>query len=254
MYQDPIEYVSGAWQTSNPIWGATRTASKAGRNEDAGLGDLWEARLQALDEMLAALDPEDFIGRNLIMDEKSQIQARIAKTKSYVDQNIGAMNEQILSGQAQEAERQWGKELASLNATVSTPSQEWGGMFDVSPAPRQGQYGAITGRTALIGSKAGEPSSTYNPAVFGQPSWMRDIMTEQGLRPLMGNYALTPFQQQQVALQQTWNEYGKPKNIEEWLQVKPNVEVVMEQWRQARERVRPQRARSTSGWLAAAAR
>jgi len=83
---------------------------------------------------------------------------------------------------------------------------------------------------------------------------MSDLLTSSGIRPLVGNYALDPNQQQQVALWQTYQDYGKPKTIEDWLKIKPNAELVAEQWRQMTERVKPKRQRNTTDWIASAAR
>jgi hypothetical protein len=83
---------------------------------------------------------------------------------------------------------------------------------------------------------------------------MSGLLTPGGLRPLVGDYALDPNQQYQTALWQTYQDYGKPTTIEQWLEVKPNVELIAEQWRQMSEKVKPKRQTNTTGWIAAAAR
>jgi len=202
--------------------------------------------------MLAEWEPEDFIGIGLIKDEIGQIQSQLSSQQAGINQRIGAINEQILHAQAQASELEWGKELASLRPATS----EWGGISDQLRQTGGGQYEPIAGRSAYTygRSEPGGAADEYNPKGMQTFDWMKNVVTGQGLRPLLGDYALDPMQQRQSALQQTWNEYGKPKTIEQWLEVKPNVELVMEQWRQATERVKPKRTYNTTNWLAAAAR
>ncbi len=254
-----LTFTEGGWATSNPIQAATRNmANDPRRNQEDPWGGIssevrLQARLQALKEMLAEIEPWDTKGIELIENEMSQIEAQLSRQSAGINQRIGAINEQILHAQAQAAELEWGKELASLNPSAS---QEWGGMFDPTRQTGGGQYSPIEGRTAYTYGRAGAPGESleYNPKGRQVYDWMKGVVTDQGLRPLLGDYALDPMQQRQTALQQTWNEYGKPNRIEDWLEVKPNVELVMEQWRQATEKSKPKRVYNTTNWLAAAAR
>lgn len=251
-YVDPLERTASGYRTSNPVVRAGRAASPGDKPGDAGLGFevRVQARLQALKEMLAALDPEDFIGKNLIENEMGLLEAQLSKDQAGINQRIGAINEQMLHAQAQEAMLQEGKELASLSPLAS----EWTGVPSGYSKATEGQYGAVVPNAAYINE--GRPGETgeYSPKGVPQYDWMKGVVTGQGLRPLLGDYALDPTQQRMTALQQTWNEYGKPKTIEQWLEVKPNVELVMEQWRLATEKSKPKRVYNGANWLAAAAR
>jgi len=253
MYQDPTVMSFGAWQTSNPIQAVTRDVTDWG-NIDLSIGNepRLRARLMALDEYLASLDPNDIVGRNLIMSEKAQVSRRLSMMNT--PSSVTNSNRDILHAQAQEAERLDRAEQNPAQWTTPPPGQmtpEQASLWEgYQPPPTM--YGAYNARGYVNPGESPEArTSSFQPQSAG--SWLSQLMTPQGLRPLSGNFALDPIQQQQAS--QAWaSSQGNYQTIEDWLQYgRPQAELAAEQWRLQSEKSAPRRSGSVN-WLAAAAR
>jgi hypothetical protein len=221
----PNERYLGAVRTSSPIQAATRDFTDWG-NIDMGIGTEAQlrARLMALQEILGQLDPNDRIGASLIKQETAKILAKINRISNSTASAVTESNQGILEAQMRSVDSGfWTDEL-----TPDVPFREY-----VNPG------------------EPAENASGYSqgPQMY---DWMQDIWTPQGLRPLAGDYALDPIQQQQAAQWWTYSQ-NKPTTIEGWLSLQPQVELTAEQWRQQSERITPKRTNSVN-WLAAAAR
>jgi hypothetical protein len=248
MFMDSIDPYG---QTTNPLQVATRGATDWG-NIDMGIGTeaRLRARLMALDEFLAQMDPNDRIGFALVEQEKQRIQSAISRLSASVASAVTQSNRNILHEQSQAAQ---GAEWAEMNPAMSVgPSmaQAGQGAWAGWEAP-QSQYGAFPGRSYVT---PGEPAERLGVSSQGFQGydWISGLMTPQGLRPLAGDYAIDPIQQQQAAQQWVFSQ-NQPKTIEDWIGLQPQVELTAEQWRQQSERVQPRRTGSVK-WLAAAAR
>jgi len=255
-YTDPLMLGSSGWMTANPVVRAGREASPGAERLDLAVGTSarLKARLEALAQLLAEADPNNLMLINAIKYERQQIQARLSRNDESIGESIGRSNAAMFSAQAQEAEMQWGKELASMS-NVLTPSQEWGGLSDVSKAPAGGQYGAVVPDTSyMTGNVGGDQYGSRRGTTPTQQGWMSGLLTPQGIRPLLGNYSLDPNQQQQLAYQQAWIDAGRPQGVEAILKASSNAELIAEQWRQMSEKVKPRRQTNTTGWIASAAR
>ena len=86
---------------------------------------------------------------------------------------------------------------------------------------------------------------------IGMPAFLRDLWTPQGLRPMVGDYALDPNQQQQATYWQAYQDAGNVNRIEDWLQVKPNAALIAEQWLGKGRQITPKKTYNTVNWLPA---
>jgi len=229
----------GAWVEYNPVQKAMAMASPGWEWQEPAISaeEKISARLRALEEMLGELDPNDWIGRIYIRNEMEQLRARLARQAEGITARIGNIQEQMLSAAAQEAEHQQAAELAA-----------WG------IGSLAGQYPAVTPQTWAIGAMGPTEEYSASTTPIVAKDWMRGITTPMGLRPVIGDYVMDPNQRRQAEYWQLYMQSNKPRTIEEWLKLTPQVETISEQWRKMAEETTPRRRRSVTNWIAAAAR
>jgi len=197
----------GAWVTYNPVQKAATMASPGyGWQEPTTTPDeMIGARLEALEEMLADLDPNDWIGRIYIKNEMEQLRARLARLSEGQTPRIGSVQEQMLSGAAQEAQRQEREEIMSQwRGGYGAPGP--GEMLPIGAEPRwigpatAGQYPAVTPQQWAIGAVGPtEEQKTYATTTpVTMRDWMRGVATPMGLRPVLGDYVMDPNQRRQA--------------------------------------------------------
>ncbi|MFA5401751.1 MAG: hypothetical protein WC359_14970, partial [Dehalococcoidia bacterium] len=209
-YTDPLMLGSSGWMTANPVVRAGREASPGAERLDLAVGTSarLKARLQVLAAMLAELDPNDFIGKALIQDERSRIQARLSRNDESIGESIGRSNAAMFSAQAQAADLAERSEIDSMYRsqvggdyvdTGVVGGQFYGGTTGKSSQfgeATRGQYGTVVPDTSyMFGNVGGDQYGSRRGTTPTQQGWMSGLLTPGGLRPLVGDYALDPNQQ-----------------------------------------------------------